>query len=110
MGSAVRISGCIKSNIKNLVREEAKDIDWHIIVKDLYNNQTKMDRQQKIVTQTLTSIAENNYDGYKGNRSGESQHRCWFHENNTHPTHDCQKFRLLNDNEKIEMLKRKGLC
>ena len=60
------------------------------------------------VAKTLTPLANSKNRWRKDNVSG--MYWCWLHEINTHDTPGCYSFKILNDRDKVEMLRKKGVC
>lgn len=107
MGSSIRnVSN--KSSVNNMSGVEVSDPGLHSMIKDLHINQSNMEKQLLNVTKTLTSLADSNNRWRKGDMS--EGHWCWLHETDTHDTPDCYSFKLLNDRDKVEVLRKKRVC
>lgn len=109
MGSAIRKVSSIRTNVNSMSNSEVQETDIHVLIKDMHNNQTNMERQLLIITKALASLAGNASKPTNGT-SSQASYRCWFHESNTHDTQDCYHFKSLRDEDKLEMLRKKGLC
>lgn len=107
MGSVVR-NVALKSSVNSAQCTEPRNTDIHIMMKNLQENQASMEKQLVNVTKAITNLTDNS-NIYK-RKSTEVSEGCWFHESYTHDTQNCHSFKALSDKEKMEMLKRKGLC
>ena len=59
------------------------------------------------MAKTLTPLTNSKNRWRKDNLSGMSW--CWLHETNTHGTPGCYSVKILNDRDKVEMLRKKGV-